>query len=625
MNLPSRMKNFLKKKAFRVLAGIILLPVLAICFYPKPEDHSLQVDIYYTGKLEDLQVQLGNLQSLCASRARPAQLQTVFKQVRLRYKKLAPLLEYFNPGESRYLNGPPVNWSQEDVPDFIIPPHGFQALETILYEGGDSLYKKASRELAEMRSRLRALEEETERRNKFTAAAVWDALRMAVLKVTVLDITGYESPMALAGLQEAAAQLDAIASIVSFYADDMDPAYRSVYAGFNTRLNTCRKRLLATSDFYSADRLALIKDFLNPLYGQLVRLRKMLGIPLPPGRYVVNANTESVFDLHFFNLNAFAPEKEYLPTTERIVLGKKLFYDSILSGTGTRSCASCHQPAKAFTDGLQRPIALETEQLLNRNTPTLFNAGFQTRQFMDSREDILENQINAVVHNVDEMKGSLEQVARRLKQDSGYSLLFHRAYPKAENPFAPFLIGNAIASYIRSLVSLNARFDQYMRGQLSQLSAAEKRGFNLFTGKARCATCHFIPLFNGLVPPFFSETESEILGVPAAPIGKKPRLDPDEGKSGFTRSQAHQFAFKIPTLRNSTRTAPYMHNGVYKTLEEVMQFYNQGGGKGLGIGPESQTLPGDKLRLRPDEVRDIIRFLGALTDTTAAFRTVGLP
>jgi cytochrome c peroxidase len=154
-----------------------------------------------------------------------------------------------------------------------------------------------------------------------------------------------------------------------------------------------------------------------------------------------------------------------------------------------------------------------------------------------------------------------------------------------------------------------------MRGDKSKLSEAEKNGFNLFTGKAKCATCHYIPLFNGLIPPFFSDTESEVLGVPKTKNKKNAVIDPDFGKYLFTRSEIHKYAFKIPGLRNIELTAPYMHNGVFNTLEEVMEFYNNGGGAGLKIELPNQTLPPDKLNLSKKEIADVISFMKTLTDT----------
>ena len=216
------------------------------------------------------------------------------------------------------------------------------------------------------------------------------------------------------------------------------------------------------------------------------------------------------------------------------------------------------------------------------------------------------------------MKGSLQENIPQLKKDTLYAALFEEAYKNEKEKITQYNIANAIASYIRSLIALNSRFDKYMRGDETKMNATEKNGFNLFMGKGKCGTCHYIPLFNGLVPPDFNETESEVLGVPQTKDTINARLDPDEGKYNFTRSIVHRHLFKTPTLRNIELTAPYMHNGVYSTLEEVMDFYNNGGGAGLSIAPVNQTLPPDKLNLSKKEISNIIAFMKTLTDTSSA-------
>jgi cytochrome c peroxidase len=272
----------------------------------------------------------------------------------------------------------------------------------------------------------------------------------------------------------------------------------------------------------------------------------------------------------------------------------------------------------AFTDGLAVALAVDEKTSLKRNTPTLWNSVLQTRQFYDSRADILENQLDEVVHNAEEMKGSLKQSVEDLKKHPVYAELFKKAYPKDNIPITAYNIANAISSYIRTLTAMNSRFDQYINGVSSTLSGDEKKGFNLFAGKAKCATCHFVPLFNGLVPPQFTETESEVIGVPKN--NNKKKLDDDQGKFNFTKSEIHKFSFKTPTLRNIELTAPYMHNGVFKTLDEVMQFYSKGGGKGLKIAPQNQTLPFDKLDLSKKEMKQVVAFLKTLTDTTYRYK-----
>jgi cytochrome c peroxidase len=158
-----------------------------------------------------------------------------------------------------------------------------------------------------------------------------------------------------------------------------------------------------------------------------------------------------------------------------------------------------------------------------------------------------------------------------------------------------------------------------MRGEKEAIDPAVIRGYNLFSGKAACATCHFAPTFAGLVPPAYIESESEVLGVPKA-FEEPYVLDPDQGRfmNKLLKEQApfYEFSFKTPTLRNVELTGPYMHNGAFATLEDVMEFYNEGGGLGLGLDIPHQTLPGDALDLTDQEIDDIISFMKSLTDTT---------
>jgi cytochrome c peroxidase len=169
---------------------------------------------------------------------------------------------------------------------------------------------------------------------------------------------------------------------------------------------------------------------------------------------------------------------------------------------------------------------------------------------------------------------------------------------------------NAIGSYVRSLVFLNSRFDAYMRGDGQALAAGEIRGFNLFMGKAKCGTCHYMPLFNGTFPPRYMKIETEVIGVPDKPGSAI--VDADPGRFAIVPTESFRHAFKTTTIRNAARTAPYMHNGVFLTLEQVLDFYNKGGGTGLGMKLPNQTLPFDKLDLSRQEQDDIIAFIRSL-------------
>jgi cytochrome c peroxidase len=190
--------------------------------------------------------------------------------------------------------------------------------------------------------------------------------------------------------------------------------------------------------------------------------------------------------------------------------------------------------------------------------------------------------------------------------------LFNKAFPN-KTTITPYEIRNAIASYVKSLIPFNSKIDQYFKGETT-LSKSEINGFNIFAGKAKCATCHFIPIYNGTVPPWYNTTESEVIGVPKSPIWKNAVVDSDIGRYKLNQLEQLKYSFKTPTVRNAEKTGPYMHNGVYKSLDEVIRFYELGGGNGIGMQLEYQTLPFDHLNLTETEKQDIISFIKTLTD-----------
>ncbi len=260
-----------------------------------------------------------------------------------------------------------------------------------------------------------------------------------------------------------------------------------------------------------------------------------------------------------------------------------------------------------------------------RNAPTMLNASLQRAYFSDLAAAFLEDQASKVMRNEREMHAMPPEIAKRLLESPEYARLFQRAFPTAQDTTEPMdlRMRQALAAYIRSLVAMNSPFDKSMRGgdfkTSEAMSPEAKRGFNLFMGKAKCATCHFPPLFNGTVPPEYTKSEKEVLGLTNGPLFQKThlkiRLDGDLGRYGILPVAGNKHSFKTPTLRNAGLTAPYMHNGAFATLKDVVDFYNAGGGVGLGLDVPNQTLPPDSLHLNTQEVADLVLFMHALTDT----------
>ena len=317
-----------------------------------------------------------------------------------------------------------------------------------------------------------------------------------------------------------------------------------------------------------------------------------------------------------FDAHAFAAPHTGRATAEQVSLGRALFFEPRLSGGGDVSCASCHDPDRAFTDGLARSVSRTGHGVL-RNAPTMINAGLQVGSFYDLRTTYLEDQVTDVVGNAEEMHGSVDAAAEVLRRDTAWVQRFTMAFPKAgAGALSGTSIRSAVAAYVRSLVALNSRVDRAFRGDTAAITTEERLGLNLFMGRAKCGTCHFAPLFNGTVPPMYQESEVEVLGVPAVQATRAARIDPDSGRFRLTRSAPHLHAFKTPSVRNAALTAPYMHNGAYRTLADVVDFYNRGGGAGIGASLPNQTLPADSLGLSPREQRALVRFMEALTDTS---------
>ncbi len=529
-------------------------------------------------------------------------IRVAFVESRQAYKKTEWFVEYYAPLGAKELNGaalPEIEIEENKV----LPPKGFQVIEEYIYPNVDlSDKEELIGEVKAMQSilgRAKTILESTE----LSDAHIFNACKQEVFRIIALGITGFDTPIAQTGIQESVISLGSVIEVLNHFGENKNLSRLAAGA---------IKELKFNNDFNTFDRMGFIVNYANPITTEITQWQKNLRLELIEGSGGLNSTASTLFEPAAFNINYFSTNKEGWMTKEKADLGKRLFSEPTLTGSN-RTCKSCHNPALAFTDGLTKSAALIPGTFVKRNAPTLMYAGFQHAQFYDMRSPTLENQAMDVIANKDEMHGSVEEAAKKLSKSENYMKQFKAAFSTMENnELKPRFVMIALASYIRSLSPFNSRFDQYMRGDKGQLSQEEKKGFNLFMGKAKCGTCHFMPLFNGTAPPVFSSTEGEVLGVPVSPgVGK---IDPDSGRYLRTKIEQLKYAFKTPTLRNVSKTAPYMHNGAFKTLEQVIDFYDQGGGAGLGIKLEFQTLPSNPLNLSPIEKKEIVAFLKTLTD-----------
>ena len=301
-------------------------------------------------------------------------------------------------------------------------------------------------------------------------------------------------------------------------------------------------------------------------------------------------------------LNSYLPVPLDNPlTAERVDLGRALFFDTQLSRDGTVSCASCHDPDLAFTDGRSVSVGIDGRQG-RRNAPTLLNRGYVRSLFWDGRADSLEAQALLPLSDPDEMGNTHEEIVRRLRRSRSYPGRFAVAF--GTETITIGRVAMALASFERTLLSGHSAFDQYrFDGDERALSTDARRGLELFRGRARCSFCHEGSLFTD---HHFHNTGVSWLVSSAGPG----RQDIDLGRYDVTGRNQDRGAFKTPSLRDVELTAPYMHDGRLPSLGDVIDFYNRG-------GEENPFLDGfmQPLNLTAREHADLIAFLESLTGT----------
>lgn len=321
-------------------------------------------------------------------------------------------------------------------------------------------------------------------------------------------------------------------------------------------------------------------------------------------------------------------------TQAKIALGKKLFYDRRLSLNNTFSCAMCHIPEQGFANNEMATAVGVEGRTVRRNAPTLYNVAYMQKLFHDGRENTLEQQAWSPLLAHNEMANpSVGYVIDKIKKSSDYNGLFEKTFKRGASMET---VGMALASYQRTLNSADSAFDRWFYGKQNKaLSSEAQRGFKLFVGKAGCAACHQIgeksALFTDqklhntgigfddamnkspaklkvqVAPGVFVDVDSSTINSVTEPKAA------DLGLYEITQNPADRWQYKTPSLRNISLTAPYMHNGRFATLQQVVEFYNQGGVKNENLDPLLKPL-----NLSTKEINELIAFLQSLTGNNVA-------
>jgi cytochrome c peroxidase len=549
------------------------------------------------------------------------QVQAQINTARIALKRADFWLRYLEPLAYRSINGPlPVEW------------------ETEVFEKFEKPYR---REGAGLTLAALHLEEEQPQRDTLlylierarAAAQVFGAdsitthlgsfhhfylcNRLFLLNLAAIYTTGFECPDATQVVPELSRSLQSASEIAtafnrSFPATPVPDAYLQLL-GQAVHFVAGQPQHRDSFDHYT-----FIRTYVNPLYRlnqQLIRQYGVVSHSLVD--YSLSKKAVSIFDKQLYtgqNAKGIFSRVQDSSTLAAIAgLGRQLFFDPILSGNNQRSCASCHAPESCFADTLTSSLHFNKQQHLARNTPSLVNAPYNHLLMQDGKHFTLQHQGKDVIANPDEMNCTATDALEKVMSCAGYRRELQKLLPYTpqEPEVSMEHVVSAITWYYSTFSSGTAPFDDAMNG-IGHLTADAMQGFNLFMGKAQCATCHFVPQFNGVKPPCVG-SEFEVIGVPSDTAYT--RLSADVGRFGINPAHETRNAFRTGSLRNIARTAPYMHNGVFATLLQVVDFYDAGGGVGHGLQVPNQTLSADSLHLTATEKQQLLAFLHSLNES----------
>ncbi|MCR6642936.1 MAG: cytochrome C peroxidase [Sporocytophaga sp.] len=540
---------------------------------------------------------------------------------RIYLKKLDFWLRYLEPISYKKINGPlPVEWETEVFEKFEKPykREGAGLTLAAMYLEEPNLEKDSLLNLILLSQSASFV---------YSADSISNGLksyhhfflcnRLFLLNLSTIYTTGFECPDTSLVIPELRMMLREVKKIntsfvESFPETPLDEKYLSLFdrmIEFSVR---------QSSNYSEFDHFTFLKVYVNPLFAMNQGyIRNYQVISKSYMDYSLNKNCNSIFSKSLYigqnPKGVFLRVKEVEALKEIDRLGKLLFYDPILSGNNLRSCASCHKPTEYFTDTvLTTSLQFDRKTSLKRNSPSLINVEHNHLIMLDGKHISLQHQTKGVVENPHELGSNEKEVMQKVLSCKEYKNAFASLlkYTPQEKEITFDHIISALTFYYSKFSKYYSPFDEAMNED-NFLPSSAKQGFNLFMSKAQCATCHFVPIFNGVKPPY-TNSEFEVLGVPDA--SNSMNLSLDKGRSEVHSVNELHNAFRTGSIRNAAHTSPYMHNGVFKSLREVIDFYDAGGGIGRGLDVSNQTLSSDSLHLTDAEKNKIIAFVFSLDE-----------
>ncbi len=583
---------------------------------PKPETSfpTLQIKAQFLKQLTQLQACLEKLnQALKIKNKKEAR--SIYLEARIPFKQTEFLMAYLDPQlYERSINESPLLKPKPSVANKETHhPEGFQVIDELLFEEQidfkqlQVLTKKLNTQIERFQVRMESI--------RFYDALIIHAIKEALLRSFTLGITGFDTPASDNSMEDFRQTNQSILTTLL--------SYKGYFSSNRMAAIEAHFKAIEYTSFETFDRYGYLVRQLIPILEILeaIRVANQLETKEELNRLMLplNSTFTNPFQADFLNISYYTNLSNSSINLAQIELGKQLFNDPILSDKLNTSCATCHNEKVAFTDQLERSMNGDKTKTTSRNAPSLNYSVYASAYFYDLRAHDLKNQFDHVIHNEKEFNSNYTAIINKLNQDPDYQQKFKSNYSQYPHPISNASINHALKSYLMSLPRFDSKFDQFVQTKTNNIPSELRQGFNLFMGKAQCATCHFPPTFSGLVPPAYADSESEVLGVLTNEDFKHPILDEDQGRinNGITKDNFDFFAnsFKTVSIRNAALTAPYMHNGSIKTLEKVIEFYDLGGGLGMGLDLPHQTLPSDPLHLTPSEKKALVVFVESLTDS----------
>jgi len=548
-------------------------------------------------------------------------IQQAINKTRLQLKGLDFWFRYLEPVVYKKINGPlPVEWETEVFEKFEKPYKREGAGLTLAFQYLEetNLDKEKLYELVKLSiDGIDTYVADSITKELNTYHHFYLSNRLYLLNLAAIYSTGFECPDTSRIIPELKLMLSEVNTTYkvfneSFSGTALSPEYMSKYQAALEFVN------LQSDDYSRFDHFTFIRDYVNPLFD--LNHHMILNYQVVTKSFIdfsLNQKANTIFTKSLYRgqetkgIFSRVTDKNALAEIEN--LGRLLFYDPLLSGNNERSCASCHSSSAYFTDTTSKTaLDYNKRDYLKRNTPSLINANANHLVMLDGKHISLQDQVKDVITNSSEMGGVESEILEKILSCKTYKNGFKKLlkYTPQEKDITFSHITSVITAYYSKFSNYNAPFDDAMNKQAS-IDNSVVRGFNLFMSKAQCATCHFVPQFNGVKPPYVG-SEFEVLGVPADTGFLS--LSEDKGRYLINPAYETANAFRTGSIRNSAYTKPYMHNGVYRQLEEVIDFYNAGGGAGRGLKVENQTLSSDSLGLSSNEKQDLIKFINALNE-----------